>query len=389
MKNSIQDKPTFNISTINEIMQDTDFFYMLLETKRKLKNIEAKSYLTMFIKGLAVAINYELSVCLENCGILEKDKFFKSNMKNKVRKERQWLHQNICNSNKINKKIQEMGLDFSNEVYDLNVVIKNNKILDINFEQFGEDENLDFWNSVFYLNEQVIETIFKVFDEKFESNISKKLYKMTDAYISEKILNSIKNKINGKRYSYQSYKLFSKSTVLDTIDKIFILYRYRLISSIILIEKVFYGKELKISIDPLFNLDFKNYIRKYKAISICIVGDELMKMNTDFSNSILKDISNQIDAKFFPLNRKVRDNIHYSRINEFSNEEIEYLDTKQSEYLNIIYKHFINKINLDINNDDIFMTNFLKCCKAKGLNAETIKENYEKLYLEYYLTGKI
>ena len=271
----------------------------------------------------------------------------------------------------------------------MNVVIKNNKILDINFEQFGEDENLDFWNSVFYLNEQVIETIFKVFDEKFESNISKKLYKMTDAYISEKILNSIKNKINGKRYSYQSYKLFSKSTVLDTIDKIFILYRYRLISSIILIEKVFYGKELKISIDPLFNLDFKNYIRKYKAISICIVGDELMKMNTDFSNSILKDISNQIDAKFFPLNRKVRDNIHYSRINEFSNEEIEYLDTKQSEYLNIIYKHFINKINLDINNDDIFMTNFLKCCKAKGLNAETIKENYEKLYLEYYLTGKI
>lgn len=346
MKNNIQDKPIFDTSAINEIMQDTYFFYMLLEIKRKLKNIEAKSYLTMFIKGLAVALNYELSVCLENCGIIEKDKFFKPNMKNKVRKERQWLHQNICNSNKINKKIQEMGLDFSNEVYDLNVVIKNNKILDINFEQFGDDENLDFWNSVFYLNEQVIETIFKVFDEKFESNISKKLYEMTDVYISGKVLNPIKNKINGKRYSYQSYKLFSKSIELDAIDKIFILYRYRLISSIILIEKVFYGKELKISIEPLFSLDFKNYIRKYKSISICIVGDELMKMNTDFSNSILEEINNKIDAKFFPLNRKMRDNIHYSEINEFSNEEIDYLDTKQSEYLNIIYKHFINKINL-------------------------------------------
>ena len=32
-----------------------------------------------------------------------------------------------------------MGIDFLNEVYDLNVIVKNNIILDINFEQFGED----------------------------------------------------------------------------------------------------------------------------------------------------------------------------------------------------------------------------------------------------------
>lgn len=35
------------------------------------------------------------------------------------------------------------------------------------------------------------------------------------------------------------------------------------------------------------------------------------------------------------------------------------------------------------------MTNFLKCCRTKGLTTEEIKENYEKLYLKYYLTGKI
>lgn len=389
MEEGIKKKSDFDIIAINEIMQDTYFFFMLLELKRKLKNIESKLYLTMFTKGLAVAFTYELSVCLEKCGILEKDKFFKPNMKSRIRDERQWLHKNICNSSKIKEKISKMGLDFSNRVYDLNVVIKNKKILDINFEQFDEDNDLEFWNNIFYVNELVIKTLFKVLDDECQAGMSNYLYKLTDEYIEKKILHSIKNRINGKRYSYQSYKLFCKSPYLTEIDKTFILYRYRLISSVIFMEKIFSKKELKISISYLFNLDFKNYIRKYKSIVICIVGDELLKMNTKFSNNILVEINHKVDKKFYSINRRMRDNIHYSEISIFSKDEIDFLDKNQNIYLDIIYKHFVDNMNLDINDDDILMTNFLICCREKGLTHDQIKKNFEDLYLKYYYTSKI
>lgn len=389
MQTWIKLKPEFDTLTICEIMQDTYFFYMILELKRKLNDIESKSYLTMFIKGLAITFTYELSVCLEKCGILDKNTFFKPNMKKRVREERQWLHQDITNSRKMKNKISEMGLNFDELVYDLNLIVKDDKILDMNFEEFGEDQDLDFWNSVFYLNEQTMETIFKVFDEKFKIEISKPLYEVTNQYLTQKILNSVKCKIDGTRYSYSSFKLFSKSENLKIVDKVFILYRYRLVSSIIMIDKIFKGNELKVSIEPLFNLDFNKYLRKYRALVICIVGNDLMKMNTLFSKTILNAINDKIDEKFFPLNRKMRDNIHYSVINNFSDEDLLYLDEMQYAYLDIIYNYFIDNMNLNINDDDILMTNFLNCCKEKELTTEEIKANYEKLYLEYYYTGNI
>ena len=154
-------------------------------------------------------------------------------------------------------------------------------------------------------------------------------------------------------------------------------------------EKIFSKKELKISISYLFNLDFKNYIRKYKSIVICIVGDELLKMNTKFSNNILVEINHKVDKKFYSINRRMRDNIHYSEISIFSKDEIDFLDKNQNIYLDIIYKHFVDNMNLDINDDDILMTNFLKCCREKGLTHDQIKKNFEDLYLKYYYTSKI
>lgn len=138
---------------------------------------------------------------------------------------------------------------------------------------------------------------------------------------------------------------------------------------------------MTISINPLFSLDFNNYLRKYRALIICIIGNDLSKMNTLFSKTIWNAINDKIDKNFSPLNRRIRDNIHYSIINTFSDEELSYLD--------IVYNYFINNLNLNIDDDDILMTDFLSCCKEKELTSEEIKADYEKLYLEYYYTGSI
>jgi len=382
-------EPKLDIKTINEILQDTFYFKILLEFKKKLKNVEAKRYLTMFMKYLAITFAYELSICMERCKILDKDAFFKTNMKKRVRDERQWLHQDIANSRKMNNKILQMGINFNDLIYDLNIIVKDEKLLDLNFEDFNEDQDLDFWNSVFYLSEQTLETIFKVFDEIIENDISKLLFKIIDQYQSKNILNKMNNEMNGTRYSYSVFKLFNKFDNLEIIDKIFILYRYRLVSSIIMIDKIFKENELNVSIKPLINLEFNSFLRKYRALIICIIGNDLMKMNSRFSKSILNEIKDNIDKSFFPLNRQQRDNIHYSVITEFSEKELLFLDEMQYKYLNIIYKNFIENINLNIDEDDILMTNFLICCQDKGLTSEEIKLNYESLYLEYYYTKNI
>lgn len=141
-------------------------------------------------------------------------------MKKRVRKERQWVHQDITNSRKMKNKILNMGLNFDELVYDLNLIVKDDKILDMNFEKFGENQDLDFWNSIFYLNEQTMKTIFKVFDEKFNIELSKPLFEITEPYLTKRMLNKVIYKINGTRYSYSSFKLFCKSENIETVDKI-------------------------------------------------------------------------------------------------------------------------------------------------------------------------
>lgn len=135
-------EPKLDIKTINEILQDTFYFKILLEFKKKLKNVEAKRYLTMFMKYLAITFAYELSICMERCKILDKDAFFKTNMKKRVRDERNWLHQDIANSRKMNNKILQMGINFNELIYDLNIIVKDEKLLDLNFEDFNKVQEL-------------------------------------------------------------------------------------------------------------------------------------------------------------------------------------------------------------------------------------------------------
>lgn len=65
-----------------------------------------------------------------------------------------------------------------------------------------------------------MKTIFKVFDEKFNIELSKPLFEITEPYLTKRMLNKVIYKINGTRYSYSSFKLFCKSENIETVDKI-------------------------------------------------------------------------------------------------------------------------------------------------------------------------
>ncbi|MDD4796087.1 MAG: hypothetical protein PHG03_06040 [Bacilli bacterium] len=384
---NITENKELKIETINEILQDSFFFSLLLRIKRSLKEVEAKSYLTMFIKQLSVVYIYELSVCLENYGIIKKDYFYKPNMKKRVKIERQCLHQSIFNSDKITKKILEMGIDLSELVYDLNIVVNDGKLLYTNFEDYNEDKDLEFWNSIFYLNEEVLETIFKAL--RIDEQSIKILYEKISEKVKD-IIPKLENYINGKRYSYSVFKLFSNSKNLEQPDKIFILYRYRLITSIMHIEKIFSSIPIEIHIGDIINLEFKTYLRKYKSLIIDIIGNDLMKINTSNSKIIIDKINKKITNKnFYAVNRKLRNNVHYTNITSLTDDEIQILDYNQNNYLLIITSFFEKSINIDIDDESIMMTNFLKCCREKGMVKEDIDKDYKNLYKKFYFTGNI
>lgn len=280
-----------------------------------------------------------------------------------------------------------MGIDFKKLVYDMNIVLNDSNLIDMNFETFNEDNDLEFWNGVFSILEDVSECIIKTISNK--TRALEKQFKLFDLYAVD-FYNKITSNISLKRYSYSTYKLFSLTTNLSEIDKIFILYRYRLVSSVEFIQKIFDGYNYDMEFEKMFFIKFENYIRKIKALVIEIVGKDLMKMNSQYSKEVLKNIKEAITEKeFYSLNRKIRNNIHYLHTNSLTNKELEVVDRNQEKYLKVIRNSFYENIFIDIDNECVQMTNFLKECERLGLTDEEIKKDYERKYLSFLYTGKI
>ena len=63
-----------------------------------------------------------------------------------------------------------------------------------------------------------------------------------------------------------------------------ILYRYRLVTSAIRRGKAVPDFNIRIGETKVF--DIKAFMRKYRAVVICIIGSELKAMNTEFAQSI-------------------------------------------------------------------------------------------------------
>ena len=374
------------ITSINEIIQDAFYFTLFLRIKRSIKDVESKSYLSMFIKGMATIFAYEIARCLDNYKIIDIDTFFNPGIKKRLMAERKWLKRNTFNSDKINNKVADMGINLSESIYDLNIIVNSNCLLDLNIEPFNEDDNIMFWNGVYFFPETALKNIFRVI---FKVDLLDNVFNSLSSDL-EYIVVDLENRLKADRYSYSSFKLFSSSKDLCEKDKVFIMYRYRIIQSIILISNVFMNEKLNLTIGNDINFDLKKYLRKYKAIIIDIIGKDLMGIKSDFSRNILKKLELKItEPNFYIINRKLRDNIHYTNISILNEEEIQILDKFQDKYLKELATVMSNNIAIDVSEDDIIMTNFIKAFQEKGMTKEEVDKDYENLYLKFYYTGSL
>lgn len=352
-----------------------------------IKNPEAKRYLSIFVKNISTIFLHELSVFSEGSQILSKDELFKGNTKKKIREERNSIKRSIYRSNTIKEKSLKMGIEMNKKFYDINIVIdKNNKLLDINLENYNEENKLKFWSDIVYTDEKIAKELLK--DITGKTNVIECIYNI----LNEKALDNIQEleeMFTGFRYSYSAYELFKKANNFTNDDKYFIMYRYRLVYSIICVDNFFKKYPLELKIGNIC-INVKNYMLKIKALIIDILGHDILNLNTNFVRKIRLEVKEEIEdytPNFFIINRKIRNNIHYLNIETLQKNDIDKLEKNQNIYLAIIMKNFKNSINININSEVIMFTNFLKLCNKKGFTEEEIQEHYEENYKKFYDTG--
>ncbi len=380
-------KKGWSIESINEIFRDLFGFEIILEIKRRMKDLEAKNYISLFLSTIAPVVIYEIADSLEKLELVNKTDFFNPGMLDKVRRERmRILKTRIVKSQKLTSISTQMGIDFSEKVYDMNVILSHEKLFDMNFETYVDALlDIDFWNSLFGFPHRTISILL---DELGTNYTIDQLYENTviDNTISE-YADIIDAMLRPQKYSYSSYVLFSKSSILEDADKFFILYRFRMISSVLQLEKMLPYFEVNGNGFPA--IDTCSFMRKWKAVIIEIIGNELKVLKSKFGDRIKTEIEQKIrDKTFFSLNRKLRNNLHYLKTEKLSSQEIQIIDQYQNEYLRALESIILEQLNVQIDDECKEMTGFLIDCRERGLSAEDVKKYYPFNYLKYRLSRK-
>ena len=334
-----KDNPFFEI--INDLLC-SDY---LLKIKKKLSHKEAKNYFAWFLKPIISTIVYEVSKFLKEFNQGEIRNLFIEGFYDKVRAARMLaIKENITTSTKVHNVIKKMGLTFNTKVQDCNIVLSNGELVDLNFEMnYEPTEDFDFWNALYKTPKVYLDIIFSFlgFD-----NFTTELYTVSKDKIAE-VASNFEEEKQLKRNSYSVYNLFLDSKSLTQTDKIFILYRYRYLKSFQIVSK-YIPNEQAIYNDTNI-LDFQKFLKKFNALTICTVGAELMSLKSAFSAHIIAELDAHIDKEFYPLNRRLRNNIHYSKIGLLSNTELKKIYDWQVKYVDIVLTAFneVLSINLD------------------------------------------
>ena len=160
--------------------------------------------------------------------------------------------------------------------------------------------------------------------------------------LSKKYINQISNSEIKKR-SYSTFKLFAR-TKIDAENKLYILQRYGLVKTMMFINDLI-NEEIKINIHEAV-FDSKLFIIKCKATLLELFwNDKKSNPNLSVLNEIFSLNKESIPAEFYAINRRIRDNLHYSDYHYLTDTEMELLKKYQDIYFNNIIKVFNAKID--------------------------------------------
>lgn len=332
MKNKNNEK-----QSINEIINDAFWLGFILELKRKVSNISKKEVLASFLIFFSSIFTYE--TLKSNYGKLTEKRAVTLKQINDYRMYNLKYVHNIGAKN-TEKILSEMGVDFENYVFDLTLFVNNDKLIDTNFRNWNSNKK-----EYFELLDGIVATPFRWIEILLPglfNQIERILIELIDKY-----LNKI-DEFELEKKPYASSRLFSSANI-DNNEKIYILQRYGLVKTIMLLDKLM-KENIVFSIGNI-EINSNHFFIKIKAIIIELFWND-NKRNLSVLNKIFELNNAKIDKRFYILNRKIRDNIHYNWITDIREDEHQFVSNNQDIYLKNIIQVF-NK-HIDIKFDAIY-----------------------------------
>ena len=377
-----------DIHSLYEIMQDNFLLTLLEGILNSFTNIEAKNIIECLIAEISPIFIYEAYQFFKGYNLCDSNNIFKNKeLKKKVTKYRMIsTHEEIKKSKYIEKLKNKMGLDFANDVYDINVIANESQIQGFNFSEFNKHEDRDFLSSCYTTNFELAKITF----EKITGYTIDDYYSIINHIIKEKKeeIKLLENRLKGVRYSYKSSKLFINSKI-DNIDKLFILYRYNNLKGIIELNKFFEKTKIKFGINDDIVIDSDNFINKLNALEITVLGNDIQTNNTTYINKLKDNLDKTIlnrSSKFYKLNRILRNNIHYSKIEKLTTSEYSEIEDLQTLYLNYVYNSMVRNIFFKLDKNDKTMNDFFTYCRNNNICKEELQKNYEEYFKQFIYT---
>ena len=284
-----------------EILNDFFWLAYILKFINKIDNLWIKSYISNFILFFSSIYSHELIVA--NFGNISPNiTMTRKELKNIRMNNVKLLPMESAES--IKNKMNDMGVDFNHYVFDMNIICDNNlELFDTNFRMWEYQTK----NEEQFENLNAIVNTPLTWTKRFLGEYYKQIFDLLEE-LSDKYVDNI-NKYNLKNYIYPSCKLFKNNLSID--EKIYIMQRYGLVKSIIWLENVFKEK-IKLEFGDL-KFDLERFFLKIKAIVIEIIGNDRHNCDYEIIKQLLRTNDKTIDSKFFKINRRMRDNIHYSK----------------------------------------------------------------------------
>ena len=271
------------------------------------------------------------------------------------------------------------------KVYDLNIVTKNGTLYDFNFEtQVSPVNDLAFWNFLFGVSRTMLTAAFSAASPDFNFQ---DIYENSRGQL-DSIAAQLDQALSLTRHAYSTHKLFQHSANLEIADKILILYRFRMITAVNILSEHLPSLHAARGNRRIVDTDY--FFGKYRALIITILGDELRHLNTPFAERIKTDIGNVIkNSSFFPLNRKLRNNLHYETTSILTESEWNIVQQNQKLYLGVMENSFRSQLCVNIDKECRTMTGFSNAFRASGMSKEELDKYYYFYYLKYRITGKL
>lgn len=374
------------MESVYELVQDNFFLVLLGKIENIFESQEAKISIQEIISHFSPVFIHEMYSYLNGEKIIDGKDFFKSDeLKKSVSKYRmRATKQRINESDFISKISTDMGISFDKDIYDINVVVNDKCVKKINFSEFDIRENNTFFSNCYATNidiaRELIKMVLKIDENEYEKILDCIIEDLTNE------TNDFEKMLSGERYSYKSSKLFKNTNIKD-IDKYFIMHNYNVLQLLLVLKIFFSDKNVKICNQSNLNIQTQKCIDKLCAVEIELIGNQIKDINTDFTNHL----SNKIDeivlnknVDFFKLNRKIRNNIHYSKIEKIEEELYENISNIQEVYIRQVLETFENELFFELDEEDTNINNFFQYCIENDIDKEEIDNNYEDYYVQFY-----